>query len=105
MKPKYLLDECNNTRADIKNKLFVRSVDLIGIGASDQEVLKLSKSLKIPIVTSDKRFALSILLENESVVYRCKEKTYLITPNIVSDPGLSDPVTHYLLKTQSVIIA
>lgn len=105
MKPKYLLDECVSAKVGFFDNVFAQSVDLIGRGASDQEVLKLSKSLKIPIKTSDKRFALSILLENEPVLYKCENKTTMIIPKIINDPRFSDPVTYYLLKTQSVVIA
>lgn len=99
MKAKYLLDECNSNRKCFRSGLFVSSVDLIGQGASDKEILELSKSLKIPIVTSDKKFALNVLLENESVIYSWGNKTTMIIPKIINDQRFSSPLTHYLLDS------
>jgi len=104
MKAKYLLDECNGNKS-FRGGLFIRSVDLVGQGASDEEVLKLSKSLKIPIVTSDKKFVLNILLDSNPVIYKCKNKTTMIIPKVIHDQRFSDPVTHYILDSQNVIRA
>ncbi|MCH7648574.1 MAG: hypothetical protein IIA83_08215 [Thaumarchaeota archaeon] len=105
MKPKYLLDECVSAKKDFYGHIFVQSIDLVGRGALDKEVLDLSKSMKIPIITSDKKFALSVLLENEPVIYKCENKTTMIIPKVIHDQRFSDPVTYHLLKTQSVVRA
>lgn len=103
MKAKYLLDECNGSRSS-RGGLFVRSVDLIGGGASDQEVMKLSKRIGTIIITCDKKFVLNILLDNNPVIYKCENKTTMIIPKIINDPMFSDPITHYLLSSETVVI-
>ncbi len=104
MKAKYLVDQCSSNRRCFKKPVFVHSVDLIGEGASDQEVLKLSKRLGTIIITCDKRFALDILLGGDPVICDYENQTSMIVPKIINDPIFSDPITHYLLSSQTVVI-
>ena len=106
MKPKYLLDECVSSRAGFFDYTFAQSVDLVGRGATDDQVLEYSKSHKMIIVTKDRGLVLKTILGNNPIIYSCKENTALIIPKKVElNRKYADPVTFYLQKSQSVIIA
>lgn len=105
MKAKYILDECVSSKPHFHDDNFVQLVDLLGQGASDDEIFKLSKKLKMLIVTKDRAFALKILSEKNPVIYQCYEKTVLIIPKeVIQSPKLSDPIAYHLLESESVII-
>jgi len=104
MKPKYLLDECACNSKTFGGTDFVRSVDLVGMGATDDQIFELAKKMKITIVTKDKGFALKILSEKYPVIYSCGETMAFVIPKKVElNRKYSDPVTFYLLNSQSVV--
>lgn len=105
MKAKYILDECVSAKSDFYRGVFVQSVDLVGQGASDDEIFEVSKKLKMLIITKDRSFALKILSEKYPVIYQCEGKTVMIVPEkIIITPKLSDPITYYLLDEEKIVV-
>ena len=105
MKAKYILDECVSVKTGFHRSVFVQSVDLVGQGASDDEIFEASKKLKMSIITRDRGFALKILSEKYPVIYQCEEKTAMIVPEkVIITPKLSDPLTYYLLDSERIIV-
>ena len=105
MKAKYILDECVSVKSGFHSEVFVKSVDLLGQGASDDEIFEASKKLKMSIITKDRGFALKILSEKFPVIYQCEEKTVMIIPEkVIITPELSEPISYYLLDTEKIIV-
>jgi len=104
MKPLYLLDECCNEKKHIEIEQFAKSTDIIGTGATDEEVFELAKKMKIPVITCDIRFALRMLIKNYPVVLRFDGKTVYMKPDSKEDVSLSDSITYYLHNTDSIVI-
>ena len=105
----YVIDECVSTRTKehlrIKNvKDFVHSIDVIGRGATDGEVFELVKKNKAGLITLDKRFALSVLQSGYAVILPHGIDSTLIKPTIDKSVKYSDPLTHYILENDQVII-
>lgn len=106
MKPKFLLDECACNKDGFCGTDFVRSTDVLGFGATDDQVFELAKKMKVPIITKDKGFALKILSEKYPVIYSCGNTMAFIIPKKVElNRKYSDPVTFYLLNSQTVVRA
>ncbi len=104
----YVIDECVSTRTKehlrIKNvKDFVHSIDVIGRGATDEQVFELVKKKKAGLVTFDKRFALSVLQSGYSVILPYGNDSTLIKPTIDKSPKYSDPLTYHILETDAVV--
>jgi len=98
---KFILDECVDKNTSLGDD-FISSVDVLGRGASDKEVLKLANDTKTTLVTNDRQFILDALIENKSVWYQ--EKGILIKPVIQSDLKYSDVLTYYCQKTKKIVI-
>ena len=61
MKQKYLLDECVCENIELGGSDFIRSVDVLGKGASDDKVWNLVKKTNSMLVTNDKKFLCDVL--------------------------------------------
>lgn len=102
-KPLFLVDECASLKYNRQSDEFVQSCDIIGGGASDEEVFEVAKKLKVPVITHDKLFALDMILSNHPVILKYRGKKYFVEPNI-QETKIFDAVTYYLLKTNEVVI-
>ena len=104
MKPIFVLDECMTMKKHYATGNFVKSTDVIGPGASDEEVFELAKKLKVPVITKDKLFVLNMIIQNYPVVYIRGARAFYIESKVVEDPKYSDPITYHLLTTDNIII-
>jgi len=107
-KPLFLLDECltfpNSLR---KNREMVMSVDVIGEGATDQEVLEYCKKNKLVILTNDKKFSINIAIDQHDVILfnHRNNKSYTIkVEENLEFMKFNDPITYQLLTSENVII-
>jgi len=106
--PKFIVDECVSVKTKeqfrVKNvKDFVHSIDVIGRGATDEEVFELVKKNKAGLVTFDKRFALSVLQSGYSVILPSGDNSTLIKPIIDKSSKYSDPLTYHILENDQVV--
>ena len=104
----YIIDECVSIKTKeqfrVKNvNGFVHSINVLGKGATDEEVFELVKRNKAGLITLDKRFALSVLQSGYTVILPGHENIR-IKPIIDKSPKYSDPLTYYLLESDKVII-
>jgi len=100
MKPKYLLDENVSCKKDtIVDSDSIRAVDILGRGASDDQVLELAQKTKTIIITNDKRFIVQALGDLRPVVDY--NRGILITPKVEK---YTDMITAYLQKTKGIVI-
>ena len=104
MKPLYLVDECCNERKNIEIEQFAKSTDIIGSGATDEEVFELAKKLKVPVITADQIFVLNMIIENSIVIFKRGIRTFYIESKVVEDIKYSDPVTYYLQTHDTIIV-
>jgi len=102
MKQKYLLDECVCENIGLGGSDFIRSVDVLGTGASDAKVWKLVKKTNSMLVTNDKRFLFDALSNNKPVWYYAKG--IIIRPRITKNYKYSDVISHYSEKTGEIVI-
>ncbi len=104
-KTKLLLDECvsiDGTFNPREQNDLLRTVDLIGCGAEDEEIFDLAKKLKRTIVTRDIKFALKILLENHSVYFqKINGDRFFIQPKVEK---IDNYITEFLLREETIII-
>jgi len=111
IKTKLLFDECVSIRLSYKTSElddYMRSVDVIGSGAKDEEVFELAKKLNRVLVTSDIKFTLKILLDNYPVCFQKNNgERYFIKPKVKKMEKLinyNDYITRFSLKEEKIII-
>ena len=110
MKAKIVLDECvvyHWPNYLCKMKDYVLSVNVVGQGAKDEEVLELAKKQKRPLVTGDIRLALYCILDNHPVIFlKHNGKAYFVKPSLqdIEFFGKIDPLTKHMLEKDEVII-
>lgn len=106
VKMKFLLDESLTYKNRILVFLpFFNSVDILGMGAPDEEIFKYAKKNNMIVVTKDKRFALDMIISGSKVVIVTDTyKTVLINPKIDVNPKYSSPMTYYLQKHKEIVI-
>ncbi len=102
MKPKFLIDECISKRLCVGDSDFIKSVDILGEGASDRKVFDVVKDTNTILVSDDKRFLFNALANNRTVWYH--KEGILIKPVIQKDTKYSDVLTFYLQKTNEIVI-
>lgn len=107
---KYLLDECITIHWPFNlGKLHdcISSVDIIGHGAKDDEVFDLAIKLNRILVTSDKRFTLKILLNNQPVYFqKMNGERFFIKPMVEKLENVGncdDHLTQFLLCQERII--
>jgi rRNA-processing protein FCF1 len=99
---KYLLDECITIHdsdyyvTGVKN---IRSVQALGEGVKDSQILKYAKENKMVLVTADKKFVVNSLAEGVSVVYKCSHTG----KELFLKPRKFDRITTYLKRKSDVI--
>ena len=110
-KTKLLFDECVSIKKSYtmgEPDDFMRSVDVIGSGAKDEEVFDLAKKLNRVVVTSDIKFTLKIILDNHPVCFQKDDgERYFIKPKVNKMKKLinhNDLITQFLLKEETIII-
>ncbi len=108
---KYLLDECITIHwpYNVGNLHdYVKSVDVIGHGAKDEEVFELAKKLNRILVTSDMKFTLRVLLMNHPVYFqKMNGERYFIQPNVEKKEDVGecdDLITQFSLKEETIVI-
>lgn len=109
---KYLLDECITIHWPFNlgkpHDDCISSVDIIGHGAKDEEVLNLALKLKRVLVTSDMKFTLKILLKNQPVYFQKMDgERYFIKPTIEKLENVGrcdDHLAQFLLCQERIIV-
>ena len=106
---KYVVDECVsiNCPNQYSGFNFIKSIDVVGCGATDDKVLSLVGRLKRGLVTADRRFAMRAVWDNKAVIYHRTngDRTYIkITKKkLRSIPAQGYLVTHYLMQNDQVV--
>lgn len=99
---KYLLDECITIHeADyyVKGAKNIQSVQVLGSGVKDSQILKYAKDNKMILVTADKKFVVNSLAEGVSVIYKCSHTG----KELFLKPKKFDRITDYLKKKSDII--
>ena len=107
---KYVVDECIsiNWPNEYSGSNFIKSIDVVGCGATDDKVLSLVGRLKRGLITSDRRFAMRAVWDNKAVIYHRTNgvRTYIkpTKKKLRSIPAQGHLVTHYLMQNDQIII-
>ena len=106
---KYVVDECVSIHwpNEYSSSNFIRSIDVVGCGATDDKVLSLVGRLKRGLVTSDRKFAMMAVWDNKAVIYHRTNgvRTYIKTTKKKLRPIFqrSQLATHYLMQNNDVV--
>ena len=106
----WIVDECVsiNWPNEYSGSNFIKSIDVVGCGATDDKVLSLVGRLKRGLVTADRKFAMRAVWDNKTVIYHRHNgvRTYIKTTKkklrSIPDPGYL--LTHYVLENDQVVI-
>ena len=101
-KSRYLLDECitiHDIGYYVNGAKNIHSVQVLGNGAKDSQILKYVKDNKMILVTADKKFVVNSLAEGVSVVYKCSQTG----KELFLKPKKFDRITTYLKRKSDVI--
>ena len=107
---KYVVDECVSISwpNEYSGSNFIKSIDVVGCGATDDRVLSLVGRLKRGLVTSDRRFAMRAVWDDKAVIYHRinGDRTYIkpMKKKLRSIPAQGYLVTHYLMQNDQIII-
>ena len=107
---KYVVDECVSISwpNEYSGSNFIKSIDVVGCGATDDRVLSLVGRLKRGLVTSDRRFAMRAVWDDKAVIYHRTNcvRTYIkpVKKKLRSIPAQGYLVTHYLMQNDQIII-
>lgn len=99
---KYLLDECitiHHTDYHVNGAKNINSVQVLGKGVKDFQILEYVKDNKMVLVTADKKFVVNSLVEGVSVVYKCSNTGKVI----FLKPRKFDRIATYLKRKSDVI--
>ena len=106
---KYVVDECVsiNWPNEHSSSNFIKSIDVVGCGATDNKVLSLVGRLKRGLVTADRRFAMRAVWDNKAVIYHRTNgvRTYIKTTKkkLRPIPAQGHLVTQYLMQNNTVV--
>lgn len=109
-KEKFLIDECITLHwPHIVNDLkdYVTSVNIVGVGAPDEAVLKAAVKSGRTLVTCDIRLTLNAIIANHKVLFQKQNgKRYFIQGNSkkIKRVCLIDNLTRFLLEQRKIII-
>ncbi|MCH8915330.1 MAG: DUF5615 family PIN-like protein [Thaumarchaeota archaeon] len=105
MKHKYLLDECAHVKSGaLINSRFVKSQEVVGEGATDEEVFKYAKKQGLIVITRDWRFAHNMALENHPVIFMDEDKIYQLKARPVNNiPPFGDSRAFYMIEHDEII--
>lgn len=103
--PIYILDECLSAKTDFVEGLFVQSIDQVGRGKPDSDVLEYVQKNNLVLITADHRALIQNLAAGYTTVYFCQatRKTVLIEPKIDQNQKYSDPLTYHILESDQVV--
>lgn len=99
---KYLLDECitiHEIDYYVHGAKNIHSVQVLGKGAKDHQILKYAKDNKMILVTADKKFVVNSLAEGVSVIYKCSHTG----KELSLKPKRFDRIATYLKRKSDVI--
>jgi len=107
---KYVVDECVTIRYpnNYTGSNYIKSIDIVGCGASDDKVLSLVRKLRRGLITRDRKFAIHALWDAKTVIYHKPNGTRIqIKPNrrklrsMVTD---ETRLTKYCAENDQVVI-
>ena len=107
---KYVVDECVTILLPDKysGSNFIKSIDFVGRGASDDKVLSLVRRLRGGLITRDRKFAIHALWDAKTVIYHKPDGTRIqIKPNrrkLRSMVTEGTRLTKYCAENDQVII-
>jgi len=105
-----IVDECVSIHYPDKysGSNFIKSIDVVGPGASDDKVLSLVGRLKGGLITRDRKFAIHALWDAKTVIYHKPDGTRIqIKPNRKKLRPMvtqSMRITNYLRENDKVVI-
>lgn len=112
-KPRYLLDECIQTKDEkIREKFgFVNSTEIIPSGSTDDEVLRAASRRKLIVITKDVQFVFRTLIQGKPIIYQ-NNKHERILLELKSKPKIEknchlkyrDFTTSHILHSNNVVI-
>ena len=107
---KFVVDECISIHYPDKysGSNYIKSIDVVGCGASDDKVLALVRRLRCGLVTRDRKFAIHALWDAKTVIYHKPNGARIqIKPNKRKlRPIFPESVrlTNYALENEEVVI-
>ncbi len=106
-KIKYLVDECVSFKSTgLTKKNAIYSKEILPVGTSDDEILKVVQKYNLLLITADLRFAVKTAVKNKQAFYQTQEgERYRLRGKIVSTNLFSKvELANYLLTHDSIIL-
>ena len=106
----WVVDECItiNWPNEYSSSNFIKSIDVVGCGATDDKVLSLVGRLKRGLITADRKFAMRAVWDNKIVIYHRPngDRTYIkpTKKKLRPIPAQGHLVTHYLMQNDQIVI-
>ena len=105
MTPKFIVDECVSIHGKSYRDGYLKSIDVLGPGASDDLVLKLVEKHGCGLITYDKVLMIRTLMANHPVNFHRQEGGMVfLKPDLESGRKIGDPLTAYILENDQVVI-
>jgi len=99
---RFLVDECikgvKKSHANVD-----RVIDVLGPGTTDKQILHYVSTTNHIIITSDRGLALSLIIRNKPVVFRCGLGVFFIRATAKKHPKLLGPVLSHQLQNFVVL--
>ena len=105
MTPKFIVDECVSIHGKSYRDGYLKSIDVLGPGASDDLVLKLVEKHGCGLITYDKVLMIRTLMANHPVNFHRQEGGGMVflKPDLEAGRKNGDPLTAYILDNDQVV--